>query len=208
MSAVADWSSGLSSGKGFLMAIAYLTFDDGPDPVWTPRLLDVLGGAGAVATFFPIAARAAEHPDVVRRIVVDGHTIGLHCYEHLRHSSRGIEWGRRDVTRGLAVLSRLGPRPSVWRTPWGDTAPWSEQVARENGLRIAGWDLDTHDWRGDSAEDMFRATAGGLRDGAVVLAHDGVGPGARRPDARESVRYTELVIDHLREAGLELGALS
>ena len=97
-------------------------------------------------------------------------------------------------------------RPTLWRTPWGDTAPWSARVARENGLRIIGWTVDTHDWRGDAAERDVRATRAGLRDGAIVLAHDGIGPGARRADARETIAYVALVAEHAHRApGLELG---
>jgi peptidoglycan/xylan/chitin deacetylase (PgdA/CDA1 family) len=182
-----------------------LTFDDGPDPDWTPRLLDVLAGVGAHATFFPIASRAAAHPGLIARIVADGHRIGLHCHEHVRHSHRSIEWGRRDTTYALALLRSVGVRPTLWRTPWGDTAAWTDRVARENRLRIIAWTVDTHDWRGDAAGEMFRATREDLRDGAIVLAHDGIGPGARRADVRETIAYTQLVVDHANEAGLELG---
>ncbi len=187
------------------MAMLALTFDDGPDPDWTPRLLDVLGAASVRATFFPIAARAVAHPEVILRIVADGHWIGLHCDEHVRHSQRSIAWGRQDTARALELLMSLGVRPTLWRTPWGDTAAWSDRVARENRLRIVGWTVDTHDWRGDAAGTMFRATREDLRDGAIVLAHDGIGPGARRADARETIAYTRLVVDYAIEAGLELG---
>ncbi|HUA72705.1 MAG TPA: polysaccharide deacetylase family protein [Solirubrobacteraceae bacterium] len=182
-----------------------LTFDDGPNPEWTPRLLDVLADAGARATFFPIAWRAAAHPEVISQIIDGGHVIGLHCDEHARHSQRSIEWGRRDTARALELLESVGVRPALWRTPWGDTATWSDQVARENGLRIICWTVDTHDWRGDAAADMFRATRDGLRDGAIVLAHDWIGPGARRTDVRETIAYTRLVAEHAIETGLELG---
>jgi peptidoglycan-N-acetylglucosamine deacetylase len=189
------------------MTALALTFDDGPDPDVTPRLLDVLGAADAIATFFPIAARAAAHPELIARIVADGHRIGLHCHEHIRHSHRSIAWGRRDTARALELLGSLGVRPTLWRTPWGDTAAWSDRVAGENRLRIIGWTVDTHDWRGDGADEMLRATHVGLRAGAIVLAHDGIGPGARRTDARATVDYTRMVIDYATEAGLELGSV-
>ena len=184
-----------------------LTFDDGPDLDSTPRLLDVLGVAGARATFFPIAARARAHPELIARMVADGHAIGLHCHQHVRHSSRAIAWGRRDIARALELLASLGVRPKLWRTPWGDTASWSVTVARENGLRIIGWTVDTHDWRGDGGEEMLRATREQLQAGAIVLAHDGIGPGARRADARETIAYTRLVTEYALEAGLELGTV-
>ena len=84
----------------------------------------------------------------------------------------------------------------MWRTPWGDTAPWSADVAHANQLRIIGWTVDTHDWRGDTAEQMLaRDEATSSDDGAIVLAHDGIGPGARRADARETIAYVALVAE-------------
>jgi len=62
-------------------------------------------------------------------------------------------------------------------------------VAQEYGLQLVGWTADSHDWRGDSAADMFAATRSGLRAGAIVLVHDGIGPGARRADARETLGF-------------------
>ena len=182
-----------------------LTFDDGPDPDVTPRLLDVLGAAGACATFFPIAGRAVAHPELIARMVADGHGIGLHCHEHIRHPRRSIAWGRRDTARALQLLASLGVHPTLWRTPWGDTAAWSARVARENRLAIIGWTVDTHDWRGDSAGEMLRATREELRAGAIVLAHDGIGPGSRRTDARETIAYARMVTEYAIEGGLELG---
>lgn len=136
-----------------------------------------------------------------------GHGVGLHCDEHVRHSQRNIVWLRRDTARALTRLRLAGVRPALWRTPWGDTGPSSEQVAKENHLRIVGWTVDTHDWRGDCAESMFAATRGELRPGAIVLAHDGIGPGARRADAAETLRLVSLMIDHATATGLTLESL-
>lgn len=189
------------------MPCVALTFDDGPDPVWTPRLLELLAAVQARATFFPIARRAAARPGLIARILSEGHTIGLHCDEHVRHSDRDEAWGRNDTAQALARLATLGVRPSLWRTPWGDTAPWSVPVARDHGLRIVGWTIDTQDWRGDCAQDMFEATREALEDGTIVLAHDGLGPGARRDDATETLAYVELIAGHARARGLSLEAL-
>ncbi len=185
-----------------------LTFDDGPDPVWTPRLLDVLAAGGARATFFPIARRAAEHPDLIARMRAEGHEIGLHCDEHVRHSTQTEAWLIADTERALERLADLGVTPTHWRTPWGDTAPFTREVADAHGLTLTGWTVDTHDWRGDSAATMFAATRDGLVEDAIVLAHDGIGPGARRVDARETVAYTERVIDFGRGTGRALEALA
>jgi peptidoglycan/xylan/chitin deacetylase (PgdA/CDA1 family) len=185
-----------------------ITFDDGPDPVWTPRLLDLLGRLGARVTFFPIAPRAAAQPELIARMLAEGHAIGLHCEEHVRHSSREIDWVRRDTARALERLSALGVTPSLWRTPWGDLAPWSGAIAAEFGLRIVRWTVDTHDWRGDTAAYMFTASRGSLRDQAIVLAHDGIGPGARRADVEQTLEFVTLAATDAGRRGLKLEALA
>jgi peptidoglycan/xylan/chitin deacetylase (PgdA/CDA1 family) len=184
-----------------------LTFDDGPDETWTPRLLDLLAEAKATATFFAIAPRAQEQPALIRRMLADGHTVGLHCDEHVRHTARTAQWGWTDTERGLWRLRRTGARPTLWRTPWGVTAGWTASVADEHQLRLVGWTVDTHDWRGDSADAMFAATRDLLTADAIVLAHDGIGPGARRTGLAETVAYVELAIEHARDRGLTLRAL-
>ncbi len=184
-----------------------LTFDDGPNPRWTPRVLDALRAAGAQATFFPIAARAASHPALIARMLEEGHAVGVHCDEHVRHSARDEAWGRRDTARALARLEALGVRAALWRTPWGDVAEWTPLVAADAGLCVVGWTLDTHDWRGDSADAMLAAVRDGLWDGAVVLAHDGLGPGALRDGCAETVALIPRIAAVARERGLELCAL-
>jgi peptidoglycan/xylan/chitin deacetylase (PgdA/CDA1 family) len=185
-----------------------LTFDDGPDSRYTGELLDLLGAAGARATFFPIASRAAAEPELVARMLDEGHTVGLHCDEHVRHGERDRAWCARDTDTALERLRRIGADPRLWRTPWGDVAPWTPELAATRDLRLVGWTVDTHDWRGDSAAEMFAGTRAGLEPGAIVLAHDGIGPGARRSDARSTLEYARLVIEHAREAGLALEPLT
>jgi peptidoglycan/xylan/chitin deacetylase (PgdA/CDA1 family) len=185
-----------------------LTFDDGPDPVWTPKLLDLLQALGARATFFPIAGRAVEHAEIIARMRAEGHAIGLHCDQHVRHSERDEAWLARDTDAALRRLAGLGVTPVFWRTPWGDTAPWSTQIARDRDLRLVEWTTDSNDWRGDSAAAMFEATRDALTDGAIVLAHDGLGPGARRDSPATTLHYVALVGAHARDRGLRLEALA
>lgn len=190
------------------MAALAITFDDGPDECWTPLLLDRLAAHGARASFFVIAPRAAAHPELVKRMLEHGHTVGLHCDLHVRHGDRDRAWLEDDTRRALGRLRTLGITPMLWRTPWGDTAPWTAAVAQRHGLRLVGWSIDTHDWRGDRARDMFAATREQLEPGAVILAHDGIGPGARRAGAAETIAYVDLLARHAAAAEFRLEALA
>ena len=189
------------------MGTLRLTFDDGPDPRGTTRVLDALGAADAQATFFVLGARAAAQPKLIARILAEGHAVGLHGHEHLRHSELSRVAGEEDTDRALGVLGALGVEPSRWRTPWGEEAEWTREVARERGLDLVHWDADTHDWRGDPAPAMLAAVAPRLRDGAIVLAHDGLGPGALRDDCDETAALVGSLVAAGRELGLEPRAL-
>ncbi len=185
-----------------------LTFDDGPDRVWTPRTLEALEAAEARATFFVIAPRAAAHPELIEALLAAGHSVELHCNRHLRHRDAPREEIDRDTDSALAALGCLGIRPAHWRVPWGMEAPWTEEVASARGLELQGWSVDTHDWRGDLATDMLAAAEPGLEPGAVVLMHDGLGPGARREGCEETVALVPALVEAIRERGLEPGPLS
>lgn len=182
-----------------------LTFDDGPHAVCTPELLDRLARHRARATFFVIAPLAAAHPELLARMLADGHSVGLHCDTHVHHSERDRAWLEADTERALGRLAQVGVTPRLWRTPWGDTAPWTAEVAQRHGLRLVHWTVDTHDWRGDPADEMFAATRRRLTPGAVVRAHDGLGPCARRENTAETIAYVELVARYagLRQIPLE-----
>ncbi len=185
------------------MGTLNLTFDDGPDPRGTPQVLDALAAAEAQATFFVLGARAADHPELIERILAAGHAVGLHGHEHLRHSELSRAAGEEDSDRALGVLGELGVQPSRWRTPWGVEAEWTREVATQRGLDLVHWDADTHDWRGDRAPAMLAAVAPRLRDGAIVLAHDGLGPGALREDCDETAALVGPLVAAGRELGLE-----
>lgn len=181
-----------------------LTFDDGPDPAWTPAVLQALEEIGARATFYVIAPRAEAHPELLHAAAAAGHEIGLHCWDHARHSSLTRGDLERDADRALGALSGLGIAPRRWRAPWGDLAPWSGEVAAARRLRLAPWSADTHDWRGDSWRGMLGRLRAGLAPGDVVLMHDGIGPGARRRGCAETVGLLAPLAEMVRGRGWRL----
>jgi len=184
-----------------------LTFDDGPDPRWTPAVLAALRAARATATFFVLGECVRRHPDVVKAVVADGHAVEVHADRHTSHADMTREEGAADLDRVLDILDGLGVRPAHWRTPWGIEAEWTRGLAAEHGLAVVGWTADTKDWRGDPAADMLAAVLPDLRDAAIVLAHDGLGPGALRDGCEETVALVAPLVAAARERGLEPGAL-
>ena len=184
-----------------------LTFDDGPDPAWTPIVLRRLARLDARATFFVIAPLAQAHRGLVRSMRGEGHAVELHCWTHERHSRSPRRVVEDELDRSLSALATMDVTPTRWRTPWGDHAPWTEQVAATRALTLTGWSADTRDWRGDSAEQMLDAIRDDLRPGGVVLMHDGIGPGARRADCLQTLRLLTPLCRLARERGLALEAM-
>jgi peptidoglycan-N-acetylglucosamine deacetylase len=180
-----------------------LTFDDGPNPVWTPRVLDALGRVESRATFFTITPLALKHPSVVSAILEAGHAVEFHCMDHVRHTHLSRREVEADTREGLRLLRSLGVEPEFWRPPWGVLAPWTEEVAENFGLQLAPWSVDTRDWRGDSAPNMRRNVEPLLGPGEVVLMHDGIGPGALRTGCEQTVALVEPLVACLRSLGCE-----
>lgn len=178
-----------------------LTFDDGPDPRGTPAVLEALAEAGVKATFFVLAERVERHPELLERVVLAGHDVQVHGYAHLRHPYTPREDVEADIDRALGVI----PGATRWRIPWGHLAEYTAEVAARRNLELVGWDADTHDWRGDDAATMLANLR--LEPGTIVLAHDGVGSGARRADAHETARLVEPLVTRARARGLEPGPL-
>ncbi len=154
-------------------ASAAWTFDDGPHPERTPRLLDSLGRAGLRATFFVVGRAVARHPQLARRIAAEGHTLGNHSQTHAwlpGLSSRAIEHELRGCQR--AVEDVVGVAPVLVRPPYGHRDVRFYLVARRLGLTPVLWSVDTLDYAGLGADAVERRAA---RAGAgdVVLFHDG-----------------------------------
>jgi peptidoglycan/xylan/chitin deacetylase (PgdA/CDA1 family) len=181
-----------------------LTFDDGPDPAWTPLVLDALARARARATFFVVVPRARRHPSLLARMREEGHDVGFHCTEHVRHDAMTSWEIEADVESGLTAL---GDQAHLWRTPWGVVTPATREAARKRGMTLVGWTADTEDWRGDTPQQMLGRVEEKLLPQAVVLMHDGIGPGALRDGCATTVDVIGPLVSLARSRGLDPGPL-
>ncbi len=180
-----------------------LTFDDGPHPRWTRRILELLAASGVKATFFVVGRKAQEHPDVVRAIVDAGHSVALHSFEHDRlFALRGPRRVRADLERGIAAIEQItGRRPLLFRPPIGHTNPTIVRVADALDLTIVGWTIGGRDGIASARPpDVVARVRRDLRDGVIVLLHDAPERGDREPAA---VTALPAILDAIAAEGLD-----
>ena len=152
---------------------AALTFDDGPHPEVTPRLLDLLGSRGARATFFLVGRAAASHRALVKRMAAEGHALGNHTWNHLSMPLLTSRWRRIQIDWCREVLDECGAQPMrLFRPPYGHQTPTSQLDAVRTGHRVIGWDAIAEDWLDDPAETLVARVERRLRPGSIVLFHD------------------------------------
>ncbi|GGM42943.1 hypothetical protein GCM10011608_29540 [Micromonospora sonchi] len=157
---------------------AALTFDDGPDPVWTPKVLDRLKKAKVTATFCVVGTQVRKHPELVRRIVREGHQLCNHSWRHdLDLARRPVAEIRADLVRTNKEIRRAVPDAEVpfYRQPGGRWTAEVVKVARELGMRSLHWTVDPKDWAKPTAATIKKRVKRSARPGAVVLLHDGGG---------------------------------
>lgn len=152
-----------------------LTFDDGPHPVTTRRVLAALGPTRHRATFFVLGAKVEKYEDVVREIRAAGHSLAIHGYTHDRlHPFRSPSRVASELVRALDAVERAcGMRPHWFRPPLGQTSPTTVLGVKRARLKLIGWSgrgLDGVRWR--SAESVLKSVLRGLDDGAVLVLHD------------------------------------
>jgi peptidoglycan-N-acetylglucosamine deacetylase len=179
-----------------------LTFDDGPSPLTTPRVLEELDRTGARATFFVMGRKAAEHPDLIRAIVAGGHELGLHGYEHDRlFSLRGPAYVERDIRRTQDVLQAAGaPRVTLFRAPIGFVSHLTVLGARRAGVTLVGCSARALDgFERASPADVAARLTRALAPGALLAMHDAAENDDYEP---ASLRALPSVLAAARDRGL------
>ena len=152
-----------------------ITFDDGPDPVLTPRLLELLKQRGIHATFFLVGKNAAAFPDVVRRIVEEGHEVGNHSWSHPLLTQLGPESVESQLRRTHdAILKACGTAPLLYRPPYGAVRlSQRNRIEKSFGYPAILWDVDPQDWKHPrSAQKVYDSIHTQTRPGSIILCHD------------------------------------
>jgi peptidoglycan/xylan/chitin deacetylase (PgdA/CDA1 family) len=177
-----------------------LTFDDGPDPVDTPKLLDMLREKGVKATFFVVGKRAVQYPEIVRRAWAEGHLIANHTWSHHSLFCFLTPWRlRAEIERGTESIRRIcGVRPRFFRSPTGLRHPLLGLYLKDAGLEYVSWSIRTRDTLTSNSSVLARRILNKARSGDIILLHDHLPSGA---DAMLEV--LPRVIDELRGRGFE-----
>src|SRR5205085_11361892 len=184
-----------------------LTFDDGPNPEATPSILDALAARGAKASFFVLGRHAQRWPELVHRIVAEGHCVCNHGYYHRKLHLKSPSYVRNDLQLGTSVIvDACGIRPAFFRAPHGFRSPWVTYIARSLGQRTVGWGRGVWDSARPGVEVIAERTVRAEKRGAVLLLHDGDGYDPLG-DRTQTARAVPLIIDRIRGAGLEFTTL-
>lgn len=153
-----------------------LTFDDGPDPAYTGRLLDLLDSYGIKAAFFTVGSFASANPALIRRMKDGGHTVGLHSYSHRSAYLMSAAQTRRDLSMSAAAVMRLGINPRFYRPPWGHTTPALQQAASNLGIMPVFWSVMAQDWQADlDSDEIASRLLCRTVPGSIICLHDGRG---------------------------------
>ena len=206
----AVFSSG-SDSKAFYAAnrnagkVVALTFDDGPHPVYTPQILDILNKHGAKATFFVIGKNAQEYPEIVKRAFDEGHEIGNHTYSHPDMSAIDRKKAAEEIEKtALTIENITGKKSVLFRSPGGYLDDGIISTAHEFECTpvLWSWRQDTRDWAKPSVEYVVKTVLDNLRDGDIILFHDFNTKGSPTPAA------LEIIIPELKKRGYELVTVS
>lgn len=176
-----------------------LTFDDGPDANYTPQVLDLLKKHRVRATFFLLGSKAAKHPELVKRIVREKHTIGNHSYSHPRFPRLSDAQFRAEIEKSQRTLTALaGYAPKLLRPPYGEITERQLLWASEHGYQVVNWNVDSLDWKQLSAVQVSRNILSTVHAGSIILQHSGGGPDQNLSGTVQALPH---VIARLRQDG-------
>ncbi|MGB9802567.1 polysaccharide deacetylase family protein [Desulfofundulus sp.] len=184
-----------------------ITFDDGPDPVYTPRVLDILKQHGVRGCFFVLGYKAKAHPELITRMIAEGHEVASHGFHHHLPWFLGPRAMFREVRRASQVIQEItGQPPRLYRPPWGLFNLLSLLHSYLFGQRVVLWSFMSWDWgRRCTPESITRQVLSRVRDGSILVFHDSDDtPGAAPGAPEKMLAALPLIIDGLQQRGLSI----
>lgn len=146
------------------------TFDDGPHPVWTRKLLDGLKERGIKATFFVIGENAEKYPELIQRMVEEGNQVGNHTYSHVQLTGCAENTAVEEIQKTQDVIyGNTGFYPQYIRPPFGS---WNSSLQEKTNLEAVLWDVDPYDWKTRNADQVVSRIINQTKDGSIILLHD------------------------------------
>ncbi|GHF46891.1 MULTISPECIES: polysaccharide deacetylase family protein [Streptomyces] len=175
-----------------------LTLDDGPDPTWTPKALEILAASGAKATFCMTGPNAQAHPDLVKKVVAAGHRLCNHSVSHDTAMDRkSVAYQGKEILDAKRMIDEAsgGAELRYYRAPGGAFTPQSRQLAAAHGMRSLGWNVDPGDYRRPGADTILATVERQLANGPTILLHDGGG------DRSQTMQALQNLLPRLKEQG-------
>jgi peptidoglycan/xylan/chitin deacetylase (PgdA/CDA1 family) len=182
-----------------------LTFDDGPNPYYTPKVLDLLKDTDTKATFFVVAKNAAEQPKLIERMKKEGHGIALHSLEHRHAFLCSYRYMEKDFKKSMELLKDLQCDIRYYRPPWGVRNLFTGKFVKKYMLHMVLWDVMAGDWKaGNTPDRIARELLDKVFDGAVICLHDGgENYGGAKGAPFHTIAALKKVIPELKKAGYE-----
>ncbi|OCC10159.1 polysaccharide deacetylase family protein [Streptomyces sp. PTY087I2] len=179
-----------------------ITIDDGPHPVWTPQVLRLLKDEGVKATFCMVGTQAKAYPDLVKKVVADGHRLCNHTVSHdTTMDTKSEAYQSQQILDAERMITKAsgGVRSQYYRAPGGAFTPYSRHLAASHGMRPLGWNVDTKDFEHPGADAMVATVKREISNGPTVLFHDAGG------ERSETVAALREVLPWLKEQGYSFG---
>lgn len=179
-----------------------LTFDDGPDPLYTPQVLDVLKKHNVPATFFLLGKRVEKYPKITNRILDEGHTIGNHSWSHPDLTTLNDKQLSQEIfTTENVIKATTNKETALMRPPYGFISQQLITKLQKMDYKIIHWSLDSLDWQAQNKEDVLNKTIPYLNRGAIILFHSAGGPGQ---SLVPTIKALPIIIEKLQANNIEL----
>ncbi len=181
-----------------------LTFDDGPDPRYTPQILSILNRHGAHATFFLLGSSVQQYPQLARRLAAEGNEAANHGFRHLNCRNCSNEVTRQEIENTQTVIQKAtGVKPTLFRYPYGKYNGSSLRAVEAAGLTPIQWTVDSFDWKRPPPGTIANRVLSLVKPGAIVLFHDGGGT-----TRENTVAALELILPALQKEGYRMVTVS